>query len=71
MLKIRVTAEPATIEVDPEDYREAWEEYCQETEQTSLEDFVLSKVDEEIEDGTRDLAVVLESSIVRVELADE
>jgi len=70
-LKLRVTLSPATIEVQSEDFQEAWEDDREEGEDVSepSTEFILERVLEEFESGDRDILEAFEGAAIEVEIA--
>ena len=71
-LKIKVKVNPVIITVDTWEYEEEWKEYVEEVGGDPAEgdgpsdEWILERVQEEFEDGTRDLSGVFETSAIDV-----
>lgn len=76
-VRVKVTASPVFVDLDSDDYAEAWQETCEE--EGDLDegeeageapvDFMLQQYTKDLESGDVDLAEVLENASVEVELA--
>lgn len=74
IIKLKVEVDPVIIRVEKEDFKDAWQEHCEENGDVEEgedagepdDDFVIERVHEEIDDGTRDLSEVFESASIDV-----
>ena len=74
-MRVKVSVQPKTIDIDEADYQERWEEHCddQSDEDTPEgypeidEDWLIALVAEEFNDGERDLSETFDGEAIEVE----
>lgn len=76
--RFKVSVTPTTISVNPADYQDEWDEHCAERVEDEEDegrdnglppvDFVLKKVQEEFNEGDRDLNEAFDGEEITVEV---
>lgn len=77
-LKIKVSLDPTVIKVDKADYQDAWQEHCEEEGDLEegedagepSDEFVLEQLQEEYDDGQRDVADDFSGSAISLEIEE-